>query len=107
MPGSVNIGDRVKHHNHGRGVVVRLVGNEMAEVRFGETFEYVQQKSLYSIEKIEREELQRETQKIRDARRHLKDRVITHLNNFEYTSAHSLYQNHCQEWWPKPITMQK
>lgn len=51
----VQVGDRVIHYKHGRGVVERLVSQDLAEVRFDHSIEYVQQRNLESLDRAERE----------------------------------------------------
>jgi hypothetical protein len=55
MTEAIKVGDRVLHYMHGSGVVERLLSQGLAEVRFGGTLAYVEQKNLQSLDKIERE----------------------------------------------------
>lgn len=111
MAGLIKLGDRVAHYRYGKGVVERLVSQGLAEVRFGDTVQYVQQKNLQSLDQQERQEhairerarqevARQENLERESKRRQIKSKVLAHLGNCDYESARDLYQADCIEWWP-------
>lgn len=111
MTESVKVGDRVTHFRYGQGIVERMVSHGLVEVRFGAALQYVDQRSLLSLDgqareakaRRDRERQKSEFEKIaaRDAKRLvIKNKVIAYLDGFDYETADSVYQERCREWWP-------
>lgn len=59
MADSIIEGSEVHHYNHGKGVVVGLVSNGLAEVRFGEGLKFVEAKNLILARRLIEEEKRR------------------------------------------------
>ncbi len=99
MTEAIKVGDRVLHYMHGSGVVERLLSQGLAEVRFGGTLAYVEQKNLQSLDKIERETRKNREQERKAREGALKNKVLSLLEGFNYAGAHYLYQEQCRDWW--------
>jgi len=100
MEDIVKVGDRVTHYKHGHGVVERLVFPGLAEVRFGSTLQYLEQRNLQSLDRVERKARAKKDLELKAERSELRNRVLSLLNRYEYTDAYFSYQQHCKSWWP-------
>jgi hypothetical protein len=70
----IRVGDRVQHYKYGEGVVVSLISQGLAEVRFGAAVEYVEQRNLishYQKERAEQRRIERARQEALSKRRYL------------------------------------
>lgn len=103
MINQIIIGDRVQHYHYGKGVVVRLVAQGIAEVKFGNSIQYVQLGSLTSSDPKEREEKAKreKARKEKEWQQNvgLRDRVYNLLNHGNYAQADQLYREQCAKWW--------
>lgn len=112
MSNSILVGDRVKHYKYGTGIFVRAVSQGLAEVRFGNTIQLVEQKNLTSLDQkrrerqeAERKQLEAEQQRIQRevtrkrneaARKELLDNIRKHLGN-DFLGADSYFQQLCSD----------
>lgn len=85
MTTTIKNGDYVTHDKHGIGIVMRLMANGLADVRFEKRLEIVDQGNLRLLDHKERERITRQ--------------ISALLKNYNFPEADKIYQKFCKGWW--------
>lgn len=110
MVTQIKVGDRIHHNTLGQGIVERLVGNDLAEIRFKKGVEYVYLGNVQLLDSLEHEKQKQKEKKRREAEEwerklieskqaELKSQIISLLDDTNFEKADHLYKTHCTEWW--------
>lgn len=102
----MKVGERVRHRQHGDGVITVVSHGGVVEVRFRDATRHVLEVNLVSLdaesEKRKRLEREREEQRIAARTNNIYRQIRDHFSRGEFAAADSLYERDAANFWSRP-----
>lgn len=102
----MKVGERVRHHQHGDGVVAVVSHGGVVEVRFRDSTRHVLEANLFSldaeIEKKKRKERELEDQRLAARTNKIYREIRDCLERGDFSTADAIYDRDAKGFWSRP-----